>query len=155
MESFGLSDLIALLIGLAIFVALGYLITYRAAIYHFLMSRSLAERSVDADIGAVSIPVSREGMPAANQGSISGDAAEATADMDAVKASIPPGWRDISNEDLIVLLAVLRGPNGKPRLSANKIYDFVGGDRNTVLARVREVRSGPPAPVYSERTEAR
>jgi hypothetical protein len=59
---------------------------------------------------------------------------------------------DITGNDLIALLAVLKQPkNGKP-LSANDIADLVGGHRATVLARVKEIRSGAPAPAYAQRT---
>jgi hypothetical protein len=73
-------------------------------------------------------------------------------DMDARNSGMPRLSRDLSINDLIVLLSALRGPDGKPRFSANGIHSLVGGDRNTVLALVREVRSGPPAPVFPQRT---
>lgn len=59
--------------------------------------------------------------------------------------------RTISDADLIAFLAVLRGPGGKYRYSANAIFGLVGGDRNTVLARIKEIRDGPKT-TYPPRT---
>jgi hypothetical protein len=78
--------------------------------------------------------------------------------MDTVAERAPPymdaandgmdGWelprisRCIDDGELIVLLAALREPSGKHRFSANQIHTLVGGERNTVLARVKEIRAG-------------
>lgn len=52
--------------------------------------------------------------------------------------------RDIMNDDaFITMLARQKTPDGKYRLSANKIFETVGGDRNTVLAKVKAVRATP------------
>lgn len=70
----------------------------------------------------------------------------ALADMDAQNAGMQPMTigRDIMNDDaFITLLARQKTPDGKYRLSANKIYDAVGGDRNTVLAKIKAVRATP------------
>lgn len=103
-----------------------------------------------ASMKAVSIPVSQYGMDAAGMEPPTPSAP----DMDAVNAGMPRFSRDLSNEDLIVLLALQRGAGGKPRYSANAIHALIGGDRNTVLALIREVRSGPAAPVFPPLTPA-
>jgi hypothetical protein len=52
-----------------------------------------------------------------------------------------------TDEALIRHLAGLQKPSGAWCLSANKVFDAVGGDRGSVLAIVREVRGLPePAP---------
>lgn len=152
MENVHLIDLVHLAIGIAVFVAVSMLLDDRArrarAIYLFIMSRLPARPRAAPGMPPVSIPVPSMEY---QSGGMEGTDAPAP-DMDAAKGSIPPGWRDISTEDLIVALAVLRGPDGKYRSSANKIAEYVGGDRNTVMARVREVRAGPPTPVFPPRT---
>jgi hypothetical protein len=69
----------------------------------------------------------------------------ATPDMDAEKNEMPRLSRDITPTDELALLCVIRNPDGKHRHSANDIYKFVGGDRNKVMATIREIR-GTPAP---------
>lgn len=73
-------------------------------------------------------------------------------DIDAPKAGMVQISLDIKDNDLIAVLTMLR-KDGKPRYSANEIHKIVGGDRNTVLARVKEIRSTPAAPVYRPLTE--
>lgn len=85
----------------------------------------------------VCIPVSHTSMPATGM-----DAA--APDMDAEKLTMPRVSRDITTIDELALLCVIRNPDGKYRHSANAIYTFVGGDRNTVLATIREIRGTPP-----------
>lgn len=101
--------------------------------------------------GVVSIPVSRYGMAAGGMDARAAAPEAAAPDMDAENAGMPRLSRMISDADLIAFLAVLRGPGGKYRYSANAIFGFVGGDRNTVLARIKEIRDGPK-PVYPPRT---
>jgi hypothetical protein len=69
----------------------------------------------------------------------------AAPDIDAEKPTMPRLSRDITPTDELALLCVIRNPDGKHRHSANDIYKFVGGDRNKVMATIREIR-GTPAP---------
>ena len=57
--------------------------------------------------------------------------------------------RALTGQELITMLALQR-KDGKYRSSANKIAEYVGGDRNIVLRQIREVREGPPAPQVRE-----
>jgi hypothetical protein len=101
-----------------------------------------------ADMEPVYIPVSRYGMEPGGM-----DAPPSAApDIDAQNTGMPRVSRDITSNELIVLLAVMRGPDRKPRFSANAIHTLVGGDRNTVMAKVKEIRNGPDAPVFPPRT---
>lgn len=68
------------------------------------------------------------------------------ADMDAEK----PFDRDITAGEWIVRMACARNEEKKYRFSANQIHAAVGGDRNTVLAKIKEIRSGPPAPEFRQ-----
>jgi hypothetical protein len=54
----------------------------------------------------------------------------------------------LSDAEMIVLLATQRRADGKHRYSANQIQTLIGGDRNTVLARVKELRYNAPPIVY-------
>ena len=99
----------------------------------------------------VSIPVSRYGMAAGGMDSHPAAPEAGAPDMDAENAGMPRLSRTISDADLIAFLAVLRGPAGKYRYSANGIFGLVGGDGNTVLARIKEIRDGPKT-VYPPRT---
>lgn len=100
---------------------------------------------------SVYIPVSRYGMEPAGMAAPPPPPAPAAPDIDAPKPGMLQISRDISDDNLIAVLAVLR-KDGKPRYSANDIFKIVGGDRNTVLAKVKEIREGPAQPVYPPRT---
>ncbi len=73
-----------------------------------------------------------------------------------VKTDIPdieaekPFDRDITDGEWIVRMACARGDDKKYRFSANAIYAAVGGDRNTVLAKIREIRNTPPPAEYTQ-----
>ncbi len=54
----------------------------------------------------------------------------------------------LSDAETIALLAAQRKPDGKHRYSANQIAILVGGNRNAVLARVKELRAGAPPVVF-------
>ena len=54
----------------------------------------------------------------------------------------------LSDAEMIVLLATQRRADGKHRYSANQIQTLIGGDRNTVLARVKEPRETRLPAVY-------
>ncbi len=102
------------------------------------IERRAARRA--ASMRSVYIPVSQYGMDAAGMEEASSDAP----DIDAQNAGMPRISRNITDGELIVLLAVIRGKNGKPRFSANAIVSLMGGDRNAILERVRELRAVPP-----------
>lgn len=100
-----------------------------------MSSRKVQWQHVDRP-DPVYIPVSHTDMP--------------STDMDAPKADIGAKWpsmprlsRDITDSDMVVFLAVVRNADGKYRYSANDIFSLVKGDRNTVLAKVREIRNVP------------
>lgn len=105
---------------------------------HYVMSRPRLA-SQNRSHTAVYIPVSHTDMKSSGM-----DVSErAVPDIDASNAGMPRVSRDITIDEEIVLLAVLRAPDGSYRHTANKIYQFVGGDRNSVLNKVREVRATP------------
>lgn len=56
---------------------------------------------------------------------------------------LPRFHRDITEDDELRGLCMVRNKDGKYRHSANKIYEFVGGDRNTVMAKIKEIRATP------------
>lgn len=113
-----------------------------------VMSRPAPARRRKRQYASIYIPVSS--MPYQAGGM---DAPpRAAPDMDAPHAGMPTLSRDITDDALLAFLAVVRGKDGKPRYSANAIHGLVGGDRNTVLAKIKEIRSGPSAPIYPPRT---
>lgn len=63
---------------------------------------------------------------------------------------LPHFDRDITDGEWIIRMACARGPDKKYRFSANAIYAAVGGDRNAVLARIREIRATPPPAEYMQ-----
>lgn len=91
-----------------------------------------------ADMQPVYIPVLETGTEAPG--------IPATADIGAEK----PFDRDITAGEWIVRMACARNEEKKYRFSANQIHTAVGGDRNTVLAKIKEIRSGPPAPEFRQ-----
>lgn len=113
-----------------------------------VMSRPIGrQESFARDL--VSIPVSRYAGMAGGMD----DRAPAAPDIDAENTGMEaqPPTRDImSDEQFTALLARQKLADGKYRLSANKIFEAVGGDRNTVLAQVKAVRSAPPSPAFRQ-----
>ncbi len=61
---------------------------------------------------------------------------------------LPRISRHLSDDGLIVLLAVQRAPDGKHRFSANAIYTLVGGSRAAVLNRIKAIREPSPEPQF-------
>lgn len=90
-----------------------------------------------AGMNPVYIPVSQYGMDA---GGMETDEADAP-DIDAVNTDMPRLSNKLTDGEIVVLLAMQKGANGKHRYSANQIHTLVGGDRNAVLARVKELRA--------------
>lgn len=110
-----------------------------------VMSSDQEGRTAPASMDPAYIPVSSMPDPVA-------DMDVNTPGMDAINTDMPRLSRDISDSDMVAFLAIVRGKDGKHRYSANAIFALVGGDRNAVLARVKEIRSGPSVPVYPHRT---
>ena len=71
-------------------------------------------------------------------------------DIDAVDTDMPRVSRNITDGAMIVLLAMQKGANGKYRYSANAIHTLVGGDRNAVLAKIKELRAAPAPAEYMQ-----
>lgn len=118
----------------------------RAIIGYFVMSRTRAGDSSHNGAEVVHVPVAptstQVGTGTAGDSPGNGTLADTSA--------VPRISRYLSDDEFIVLLAVLRLPGGKYRLSANQIVAAAGGKRADVLALVRAVRDGPAA--YPERT---
>src|SRR5262245_3531248 len=139
MEGFGLSDLVALLIGLAIFVALGYLITYRAAIYHFLMSHLFILRPTNSPEQVVHVPVGGTGASGTALIEQVVQIRDTTAPEGDTEAwEMPRLSRHNTDRERVIYLASQRTPEGKYRYSANQIVTLQGGSRADVLALVRQ-----------------
>lgn len=79
-----------------------------------------------------------------------GDPSPAAPDIDAENTDMPRLSRNITDREMIVLLAMQRGTHGKHRYSANAIHTLVGGDRNTVLATIKQLREVPPPALYRQ-----
>lgn len=116
---------------------------WRASIIMWSARRSAARA---ADMEVVSIPVSRYGMDAGGMD----DPPPAAPDMDAENIDMPRLSRNITDREMIVLLTMQRGTNGKHRYSANAIHTLVGGDRNTVLATIKSLREVPRPAEYRQ-----
>jgi len=61
-----------------------------------------------------------------------------------------PFRRDMTDAEWIAWMAVARGKDKKHRFSANAIHAAVGGDRNSVLAMIKELRDVPPPAEYRQ-----
>jgi hypothetical protein len=114
----------------------------------FIMSRSTEGRPRAADTDAVHVPVPSTDTSADTEE----DGRDITDDWE-----MPRVGRRLSDDEIITLLATQKGVDGaRYRFSANQIYELVKGPRAEVLAQIREVREGPPAPQvreYQERLE--
>src|SRR5262249_811783 len=145
------SDVLALLIGLVIFVALGYLIHYRAEVARFIMSR-IPQRPINAvGMERYDIPVSAPPIPpqptTQPQSGMEARSPDIDAENDGWEAPRVSAYGSV--EDDIIFLAMRRaGPGQKHRYSANKIAQMVGGNRNQVLALVKKIRSTDPLPIF-------
>lgn len=69
-------------------------------------------------------------------------------DMDDDIDEMPRIGRRLSDTEVVILLAAQRRIDGKQRFSANQIYALVGGDRNTVMRQIKELREGPNPAEY-------
>lgn len=112
----------------------------------FIMSRERRAAQRVASMQAVCIPVSQYGMESGGM-----EKPEvSTPDIDAVNTDMPRLSRNITDNEMIVLLAMQRGKDGKHRYSANAIHTLVGGDRNTVMATIKELRAVPPPALFRQ-----
>lgn len=112
----------------------------RPRIPSHIMFRSNVRVETESERESVYIPVSRYGGMATGMDSAKPD----LPDMDAASTGMADEEtrRDIMSADaFLTTLARAKLPNGKYQLSANKVFEAVGGDRNTVLARVKEIRT--------------
>jgi hypothetical protein len=69
---------------------------------------------------------------------------ELVPDLTAIKTYLKQ--HNVSDQDAIDILALLRRPTGDNLISANKIRDIVGGNEAAVKAQVAALRPKPPAP---------
>lgn len=72
------------------------------------------------------------------------------ADMDAQIIDMRRVARDITDDQILMLLCELRKPNGTYRHSMNEVYRRVGGDRNTVMAKIKAIRENAPAAQFRQ-----
>jgi len=120
---------------------------------HYLTSSSDSAPPHDAGMELVSIPVSQTSMDDHTSAPTGAGMSIAAPDIDALDAgmddwSMPRLSARLSDAEMIVLLATQRRADGKHRYSANQIQTLIGGDRNTVLARIKELRGLAPPAVY-------
>jgi hypothetical protein len=107
-----------------------------------IMFRERQSAPPAAGMNAGNIPVSQYGMEPAGME----DAESGAPDIDAVKSDMASFKRDKTDIEWIAHMAVARGKDNKYRFSANQIHAAVGGDRNAVLATIKELRAvAPPA----------
>jgi hypothetical protein len=85
----------------------------------------------------VYIPVPHTSMPASG-----------ILDIDAEKPEMPRLSRDITDNEMLFFLAVVRNKDGRYRYSANAIWRLLGGDRNSLLVKIKEIRTIPAPPEY-------
>jgi hypothetical protein len=78
------------------------------------------------------------------------DAPEGAPDIDAVKVGMPTFKRDLTDAEWIAWMAVARGKDRRYRFSANTIHAAIGGDRNAVLATIKELRAVPPSAEFRQ-----
>lgn len=90
-----------------------------------IMSRSQNALMRKSDIEAVSIPVPD------------------TSTVTGIDDQMPRISAYLTDNEFLVFLTRQKLRDGKYRLSANKVYEVVGGNRNTVLDIVRQVRDAP------------
>ena len=113
------------------------------------------ERAARRSAGMISghVPVSRYGMDAGGMPQEAPPASspeEKASDIDALNPGIPQFNRDMTESEWIVYMAVARGKDKKYRFSANAIHTAIGGDRNAVLATIKELRTVAPAAEYMQ-----
>jgi len=115
-------------------------------IAYLIMLREQRSARRAASMEPVYIPVSS--MPY-QAGGMENDEAAAP-DIDAENTGMPRLSNKLTDGEMVVLLSTQRGKDGKHRYSANQIHTLVGGDRNAVMARVKELRAGVPPAEYMQ-----
>lgn len=115
-------------------------------IAYLIMLREQRRARQSDGMNPVYIPVSQYGMDA---GCMETEESAAP-DIDAVDAGMPRVSSHLSDIETIAMLSMQRGKDGKHRYSANAIHALVGGDRNAVLARVKELRAVAPPAEYMQ-----
>jgi len=129
------------LLGCAIIAATAIASPWIVKLYHSIMSR-LPDAAAAADRADTVVyrPVESTSLDDQTREAAASGMNDVAADIDA------GNWpRFLTDDELVVFLASQRLRNGKYRSSANKIVAYMGGDRNHVLALVRQVREGAPA----------
>jgi hypothetical protein len=112
----------------------------RPRIPSHIMFRSNVRVETETEREPVYIPVSRYGGMATGMDFAKSDLPDMDAANTGMEDKNPP--RDIMSDDtFLISLARAKLPNGKYRLSANKVFETVGGDRNAVMAKVKEIRA--------------
>ncbi len=129
---------------LVTFLVAGYFMRGGTVRHILIMSRQVLGWPPADGMQLVYIPVSQYSMDAGGMDEDEDDAP----DIEAADADMPRVSRNITDSEMVVLLAAQRGKDGKPRYSANAIHTLVGGDRNAVLARIKELRAVAPPPEY-------
>lgn len=146
MREFHLSDLWA--IGLA--VVLFFTFLNREAVAEWIRagwSRYVVLRAgSEGDQGGSSTGADPAVLPQQHQ-----VASELVPDLASVKIYLKQ--HNVSDQDAIDILALLRRSNGDNLISANKIRDIVGGNEAAVKAQVAMLRPKPPAKLTQGRQE--
>lgn len=148
MENVTIEMIVFVLFGIGVFVAISMVVEdnfrrARAIGRYFIMSRAVAGDGANVAGEVVYRPVNPTTSTSHTITAPPSVSTPGAPDMDAANGGMVAMSRYPSDEALIVYLAVIRRPGGKYRLSANDIVRVTGGDRNHVLALVRQIREGP------------
>ena len=135
MENFRLEDLIHILIGTAVFIALAVAFDYRAEIARFVMSRW-------ASIPTLFPNRTEHGSYAVEQGRERPGTEDAEPVPDLVER-----LERLDDDQLLDILALLRDADGAYRFAESRVAKFIPGRVEDRLTQVREVRhTEKPAP---------
>lgn len=104
-----------------------------------------------AGLGATGTPLVHVPVPRTSTAPDAAEVVRADTDAENTAFELPRISRHNTDREVVVYLAVQLRTDGKPRYSANKIYDLVGGSRADVLKIVADVRS---TATYRPLTEA-
>jgi hypothetical protein len=116
--------------------------TIGAVVDMFVMTTPAEQSPRATDTSAVHVPV------------LSTDTGASTAEVEhdiTPDHEMPRIGRRLSDAEIVAVLALQKGSDGaRYRFSANQIYELVKGPRAEVLAQIRAIREGPPAPQVRE-----
>jgi hypothetical protein len=116
--------------------------TIGAVVDLFVMSPERTDTARAADTDAIHVPV------------LSTETSAGTAEVErdiTPDHEMPRISRRLSDAEIVAVLALQKGSDGaRYRFSANQIYELVKGPRAEVLAQIRAIREGPPAPQVRE-----